>query len=207
MSLSPLSVSRKGLKHETTKLTKQINKAAAQRAKRLTPKQERFAREMANNAPSQTAAALAAGYSPNGADVTASRTLDNARVKERLAELQARNDKRQEMTRDASQARMLQLAKTALELGQVAAAVRAEELAGRMAGLYVERNETVQMNLELERLSTGDLQKLMSSVAQRLLTLANGTSEQDGNATSHQTALEDLGDALPLAAPVIPAKS
>ncbi len=53
----------------------------------LTPKQDRFCREYVIDC-NGTQAAIRTGYSKRGADVQAIRLLGNARVKERLAELQ-----------------------------------------------------------------------------------------------------------------------
>lgn len=174
---------RNGAKAEARKLQRALDKAVAQKAKaeqarpkRLTPRQERFVKELATDAPSGAEAARRAGYSEVGARQQAHENLTKPDIAQRLAELQRRKEQRSLMTREASQQRLLRLADTALELGQIAAAVRAEELAGRMAGLYVERNETVQLNLELQRMSAGDLQALMARVARRLLELSQGNT-------------------------------
>lgn len=178
--LNPNSVSNKGAKHEARKLAKQL--ARAKVVKPLPPRQQRFVEEMAGDAPSAAEAARRAGYSDagEGAKVEACRLLTKPNVVSAIEKARERQQRRAMMTREASQARLQAMADQALALGQVAAAVRAEELAGRMAGLYVERNETVQMNIELERLNAGDLQQLMGEVAKRLMQLAsNGQSTPD----------------------------
>lgn len=191
MSLNPNSVSQKGARHEAKKLARQLQRAKV--VKPLPPRQAAFVREMTQgDAPSATEAAIRAGYSQDrdAAGVQASRLLGNDRVNAAIEQRRERQEKRAMMTREASQQRLQAMADQALALGQVAAAVRAEELAGRMAGLYVERNETVQLNMELERLNAGDLQLLMSKVAQRLLELASNQHSEEEKPQSNQEVSE-----------------
>lgn len=53
---------------------------------KLTPKQERFCAEYLANGLNATRAAIAAGYSPNGAEVTASQLLRNPKVAAKVSE-------------------------------------------------------------------------------------------------------------------------
>lgn len=182
--LNPNSASQKGAKHEAKKLAREMQRAMAVKEKPLPPRQAQFVREMVQgDAPSSAEAARRAGYSDKGggARVQASRLLTSPIINQEIEKGRERVERRAMMTREASQARLQRMADAAMALGQVAAAVRAEELAGRMAGLYVERNETVQMNIELERLNAGDLQQLMGKVAERLLTLAAATQHSDAD--------------------------
>lgn len=67
---------------------------------KLTPKQERFAEEYIIDL-NATQAAIRAGYSPKGAEVTGAKTLRITKVAEYITKLQNKRSKRTEITQDS----------------------------------------------------------------------------------------------------------
>lgn len=138
---------------------------------KLTPKQRRFVMERAKDPEASNAEiARRAGYSDVGEGAT-QRGYENVRKSEianALAATQLREVKALDMSRDAHLKRLHEHASHAAELGQLAAAVRAEELCGKIAGLYIERSETVNLNIQLASMSPDDVRTLMSRISDRL---------------------------------------
>jgi hypothetical protein len=114
------------------------------------PRHERFAQLVASGIRPQNAY-VSVGFSKKGAHQSAGRTLRIASVKARVEELQlAAADSSTAAVRfdhDRVLSRLDELSRVAQEKGQLSAAVRAEELIGRARGLFVERSENVQLDL------------------------------------------------------------
>jgi hypothetical protein len=71
-------------------------------------------------------------------------------VRNRVAELQAEARQDYQIDGTSSVVRLLSLQARAAEAGDWKAAVRAEELIGRIAGLYIERRHTITQDLSRE---------------------------------------------------------
>ncbi len=107
----------------------------------LSPRQERFCQEYASGA-SGAEAARRAGYSPHGADVQACRLLGKARLKARVAELQAATAKEIKWTREDHLRRLHEIGEAAERAKSYGVAARCEELRGKVLGFYAEPAET-----------------------------------------------------------------
>lgn len=110
----------------------------------LTPKQEAFAVAYAVEGMNQTEAYRHA-YDTSGMAATtiwpmASILRRSPKVAQRIAELQGATVRRAAYTADDHMDRLAELAAEALKEGQVSAAVKAEELRGKVAGLHIERS-------------------------------------------------------------------
>jgi phage terminase small subunit len=169
-------------KEHTKRLAKRLAvAAAAERRTKLTPRQAKFVEVLASDeVQSKKQAAIQAGYSERSAHVEATRTLKRDNVQAALATALERRVTKLEMTREASAQRLFDLAEQARALGQLAVAARCEELAGRLHGLYVERSENVNVNVELARMSPAQLREIAGQLAQRLASIAgSGNGSQD----------------------------
>jgi hypothetical protein len=117
---------------------------------RLTEKREAFAAAMAKGL-SQAAAYREAFpkslmWAGNAVHVNASKLAANTQVRLRVDELRIKAGKESEVTM-AEHVRTLQkLRDSALASGQYAAAIKAEELRGRCAGLYIEKHQHAGQN-------------------------------------------------------------
>ena len=114
--------------------------------KHLTPKQIRFAKEVvySDGNKTQTECALDAGYADTSASVRASELTNPQKyplVVRYIQELQAEIDKKYEVTFGRHVRQLAKIRDTALDKGNLTAAVSAEVQRGRAAGLYVERKE------------------------------------------------------------------
>jgi hypothetical protein len=126
----------------------------AARAAHLTRKQAQFVKAYAKLG-NGTAAARQAGYqgSDTALSVTAHRTLRSARVKPELDRELARVESVQDYSANRVKRRLDRLSHGAEGLGQFGVAVRAEELIGRAAGMFVEQSLTLTANLSADHLA------------------------------------------------------
>jgi phage terminase small subunit len=108
------------------------------------PKHERFTQELAKGK-SQAAAYKKAGYKPN--EGHASRLAGNGKVKERVAELQNKRAERAVVTIESliQEAHEIQVAAKTAE--QFAAATGALTAKAKFAGLWVEKAQTENTNI------------------------------------------------------------
>ena len=106
---------------------------------KLTHKQEVFVQKFVSCG-NATQAAIAAGYSRNSARQIATENLSKPLIKARIDEFIAVGAERAEVTLEAHLRELASLRDWAKAKGQAGAAVRAEELRGRTAGLYVDRH-------------------------------------------------------------------
>lgn len=106
---------------------------------RLNPRQERFAQQYVIDG-NGTRAAITAGYAEGAAHVQATRLLKDAKVKARIAELQAEAAKRNAVTIDGLLTQLAQLRDEARAGGQMGPAIRAEELRGKTIGAFVDKH-------------------------------------------------------------------
>lgn len=105
---------------------------------KLTERQKKFCQELLKGK-SQTQAAIAAGYSPRGADTQAVRMLGNARIKQYMSELSAQMEKNSIM----SGSEVLQmLTKIAMKAPKSGDCLKALDLLGKHHKLFTEMHET-----------------------------------------------------------------
>ncbi len=90
-----------------------------------------------------TQAAIAAGYAPKSAHVSASLLIRRPKVQRRIKRL----TRRHEITADRVLTRLDNLSARAEEAGNYPAAVRAEELIGKSLGMWVDRSVSVSLDL------------------------------------------------------------
>ncbi|HOX27461.1 MAG TPA: terminase small subunit [Candidatus Krumholzibacteria bacterium] len=124
-------------------------------ANKLTPKQEQFCLEYVVDL-NATQAAIRAGYSANGADVTGSRLLGNARIATRIAALRSERSAATKITAESVLTRLDQVADRCMQGVEVtdrdgnpigewkfdsSGANKALELLGKHLALFVERRE------------------------------------------------------------------
>ena len=117
---------------------------------KLTHKQEVFVQQFVSCG-NATEAAIAAGYSRNSARQIATENLSKPHIRERVDEFIKKGAEKAEVTLEAHLRELASLRDWAKSKGQAGAAVRAEELRGRTAGLYVDRHliEDKQSDREL----------------------------------------------------------
>src|SRR4051794_33046548 len=104
--------------------------------RRLSPRQESFARAIVSGC-SGSAAARRAGYSAARANRAAYEAVTNRDVARRIAQLQVRAAARVPLSRQAHIERLAEIGRQAGAAGQYAVATRCEELIGKVAGHYV----------------------------------------------------------------------
>jgi len=117
--------------------------------KKLTPKQEKYAQNVAKGM-SKKDAALDAGYSEKNA-ARAGYTLDsdsNPLVKQRIGALQEKAAKRVELDLSTHLTDLKDIREGAMRNGAWSAAVTAEVARGKAAGLYINRSELVVNKVE-----------------------------------------------------------
>lgn len=153
------------IKEDISKLDSKLSKGNSG----LSEKEEVFARKVAAGY-GQTEAARQAGYAENGITVQATRLMKKAKIQRRIDQLTAipareSFDERREHLEELAALRQMAKAK-----GQTAAAIKAEELRGRVLGLYVERSLVEQKGgtQSLEVASPGDLRAAIAEAVERL---------------------------------------
>lgn len=158
----------------------------------LNPQMERFAQALAKGM-SQRAAAIEAGYSPNSASVQGARLFAKAKVKQRVAQLQMSKLHDVEAARADHIGQLVELRELAKGKGQISAAIKAEELRGRVLGLYVEQSvrETVVSNKTVEMASEDELKAAIRNAMTRLglvepaITIDSTVTQEEAEDVSH----------------------
>mgnify|MGYP003627026794 FL=1 len=107
---------------------------------KLTAKQLKFTREYAKDG-NGTQAAIRAGYSPNSADVEASRLLVNAKVGKAVAKFQEDHRLKTEVTIESLAAELEHDRERARQLDQTSVAVQATMHIAKLHGLEINKNE------------------------------------------------------------------
>jgi phage terminase small subunit len=105
---------------------------------------ERFAQELARGK-TQTQAYIEAGYKPD--DGAACRLSGNVRIKARVAELAERGAIKTEITLESLIREAAEIQESALKEGQHSAAVAALTAKAKLAGLWIERSENENNNV------------------------------------------------------------
>ena len=126
----------------------------------LSPAQEAFAQALAKGM-TQKQAAIEAGYSPHSAHVQGARLFAKAKVKQRVAQLQMSRLHDIDSARFDHIEQLVALRELAKDKGQIAAAIKAEELRGKVLGLYVEQSvrETVVSQKNFDAANEAELKE------------------------------------------------
>jgi len=130
--------------------------------KKLTPKQEKYAQNVAKGM-SKKDAAIDAGYSEKNA-TRAGYTLDsdsNPMVKQRIGALQEKAAKKVELNLSTHLTDLKDIREGAMRNGAWSAAVTAEVARGKAAGLYVNRSE-----LTVNRVDTMSKEEVLERMKQ-----------------------------------------
>jgi len=107
----------------------------------LTPKQERFCHEylaLGNASAAYRAAYSTANMKEETVWRNAKTLMDNSKVSTRINELKAPAIEKAELTVEKHLIELAELRDTAKAAGQITAAIRAEELRGKVAGFYTD---------------------------------------------------------------------
>ena len=136
---------------------------------RLLLREEKFAQGVAKGL-TQTAAALEAGYAEASAHVQGSRLMKKAKVRARILQLSGATGKDVEDARKDHLTQLVELRQMAKAKGQLSAAIKAEELRGRVLGLYVEQviKAEVGGQLSVEDANPAEIKQAIHDAIQRL---------------------------------------
>lgn len=111
----------------------------------LTPKQEKFALAVASGKTQSDAYREAFNVRPTTKPETvnqqASRLMADRNISARVEELRKPIANKAMITLESHIARLKELAELAIQEGQIAAAIKAEELCGKASGVYVEKRQ------------------------------------------------------------------
>ena len=143
--------------------------------KKLTPKQEKYAQNVAKGM-SKKDAAIDAGYSEKNA-ARAGYTLDsdsNPLVKQRIGALQEKAAKKVELDLSTHLTDLKDIREGAMRNGAWSAAVTAEVARGKAAGLYVNRSE-----LTVNRVDTMSKEEVLEPIKFKLITKKKNISIAD----------------------------
>lgn len=124
------------------------------------PKHERFAQELAKGR-SQAEAYAEAGYKPS--EPHASRLASNGKVSARVQEIVQRAAKRAEVTIESLIQEAAEIQASALKEGQHAAAVSALTAKAKLAGLWIEKSDNTNRNVDPARVSDAELAAVVQS--------------------------------------------
>jgi phage terminase small subunit len=117
-------------------------------------KHERFAQGLSKGQ-TATEAYEQAGY--RGDRTAASRLSTNVNVQRRVAELQDRGALRAEVTIESLLTEAAEIQAKAMELGQPSAAVAALTAKAKLAGLWIDKAENTNRNVDADRYSDAEL--------------------------------------------------
>ena len=111
----------------------------------LTPKQEKFALAVASGKTQSDAYREAFNVRPTTKDtsvnVNASKLMADTNIAQRVEELRKPIAAKAMITLESHIERLKELAELAIKEGQIAAAIKAEELCGKASGVYVEKRQ------------------------------------------------------------------
>lgn len=111
----------------------------------LTPKQEKFALAVASGKTQSDAYREAFNVRPTTKDtsvnVNASKLMADTNIAQRVEELRKPIADKAMITLESHIERLKELAELAIKEGQIAAAIKAEELCGKASGVYVEKRQ------------------------------------------------------------------
>lgn len=125
------------------------------------PKHESFVQAIVKGE-SATGAYKSAGYMAKGnaAEASASRLLRDVKVQARIAEIQNRGAERAAVTLESLIQEASDIQAKALTAGQFGPAVTALTAKAKLAGLWIEKRENTNRNIDASRLSDADLAEI-----------------------------------------------
>lgn len=115
--------------------------------KGLTPRQDQFARNLAKGG-SQTQAAREAGYSEVCAQPYSSKLMLNPVIQAAVEIYRASRESKQELTRERVLNSIAEIGAVALSTGQLGSAMKGQELLGRALGVFVDRSQNINVNVD-----------------------------------------------------------
>jgi len=115
----------------------------------ITPEEEIFCREYLASMDLKKAI-TAAGYTGRHPNVTARRWLGKPKVKERLQQMQKRDEIRADVTRDKYHQMLMETYDRAMADGDYSGANRAAELLGKSMGYFVEQKAILNVTSRME---------------------------------------------------------
>ena len=111
----------------------------------LTPKQESFALAVASGKTQSDAYResfnVRSTTKDSSVNVNASKLMADAKIAQRVEELRKPIAQKAMITLESHIQRLKELAEMAIDQGQIAAAIKAEELCGKASGVYVEKRQ------------------------------------------------------------------
>jgi hypothetical protein len=139
------------------------------------PRYERFAQDIAKGMP-QLEAYVNAGYKPN--DGHAARLAGDGRIVARVAEIKDRAAIRTEITLQSLLEEAAEIQAAALKDGQHSAAVAALTAKAKLAGLWVDKAENTNRNIDANRISDADLAAIVATDGGEDVIAASGRSSK-----------------------------
>jgi phage terminase small subunit len=124
------------------------------------PKHERFAQELAKGK-TQAEAYAEAGYKPS--EQNASRLTRNDKVQTRVAEIQSRAVIRTEITLASLMEEAAEIQAAALKANQHSAAIAALTAKAKLAGLWTDKVENTNRNVDPAQVSDADLAAVVAA--------------------------------------------
>lgn len=124
------------------------------------PKHERFAQQLFKGK-TQLEAYVEAGYKPD--DGAAARLSGNVRIKARIVELQSASSMRAEVTIASLIQEAAEIQEAAKADGQYAAATSALTAKAKLAGLWIDKNENTNRNVDPTQVSDADLAAVVAA--------------------------------------------
>jgi phage terminase small subunit len=143
------------MKDEIGKIALEVAQLPAKELRRIhyeegiTPEEEVFCREYLGTMDLKKAI-TAAGYTGRHPTVTARRWLNKPKVKERMQQMQKRDEIRADVTRDKYHQMLIETYDRAMADGDYSGANRAAELLGKSMGYFVEQKAILNVTSRVE---------------------------------------------------------
>jgi hypothetical protein len=115
-----------------------------EKAATLTDRQEKFCRALVENNYQKRKAAIEAGYAEKSAHVTASETLKNPKILERIRALQEQQAKELFLSESRVMVELMGLYEAAKKAGKLFDALKTLELIGKQLGMFMERAQKAE---------------------------------------------------------------
>jgi pseudouridine-5'-phosphate glycosidase len=137
------------------------------------PKHERFAQDLAKGKSAEEAYTNA-GYKPSRSNASVLRANQN--IVDRVAEIQDRSAIRAEITLQSLLEEAAQIQAAALKDGQYSASVAALTAKAKLAGLWVDKAESTNRNIDASRISDADLAAIVATDGSEDIAASQGRS-------------------------------
>lgn len=150
------------------------------KARKLTRRQDQFAKAMVAVHGNQTRAAVAAGYAVPSARISGSKNMTKANVVSAVERYQARAAARTELTAEQVIGDIQEIAAMAIDAGNHQAALKGQELLGRSLGVFIDRSERLSISVDA---SAAHLAALVAAARKRDPRLKGNTLTIDADDT------------------------